>query len=51
MSACSTLSPVEVDDGVSRLRADLASGRWDERHGHLRRLAELDTGHRLIIAA
>jgi SAM-dependent methyltransferase len=50
MSACSTLSPAEVDRGVSRLRADLASGRWDERHGHLRRLAELDTGHRLIIA-
>ncbi len=50
MSACSMLDPAEVDAGVSRLRADLASGRWDERHGHLRQLAELDTGHRLIIA-
>lgn len=51
MSACSTLDPAEVDAGVNRLRADLASGRWDERHGHLRRLAGLDTGHRLIIAS
>jgi len=51
MSACSLLSPAEVDDGVARLRADLESGRWDARHGHLRRLAEYDTGHRLVIAA
>jgi SAM-dependent methyltransferase len=51
MSACSLLDPAEADAGVGRLRADLASGRWDERHGHLRQLAELDTGHRLIIAA
>lgn len=51
MSACSTLSPAEVDAGVNRLRADLASGRWDERHGHLRRQPALDTGHRLIIAS
>jgi SAM-dependent methyltransferase len=50
MSACSTLTPAEVDTGVDRLRADLASGRWDERHGHLRQQPELDTGHRLIIA-
>lgn len=51
MSACSLLSPAEVDDGVARLRADLSSGRWNARHGHLRRLAEFDTGHRLVIAA
>jgi SAM-dependent methyltransferase len=50
MSACSLLTPDEVADGVRRLSADLASGRWDERHGHLRELTELDTGHRLIIA-
>jgi hypothetical protein len=33
MPACSTLAPAEVDAGVNRLRAGLASGRWDERHG------------------
>lgn len=51
MSACSLLEPGEVEAGVARLRADLASGRWDERHGHLRDLPHFDTGHRLIIAA
>lgn len=51
MSACSLLDRREVEEGVARLRGDLASGRWDTRHGHLRDLAELDTGHRLVIAA
>lgn len=50
MSACSLLTAAEVEDGVRRLRADLASGRWDERHGYLRRVPEFDTGHRLMIA-
>ncbi len=49
MSACSLLTDAEVEDGVRRLRADLASGRWDERHGYLRTLPDYDTGHRLII--
>jgi ubiquinone/menaquinone biosynthesis C-methylase UbiE len=35
---------------TERLRADLASGAWDARHGHLRALAELDVGYRLIVA-
>lgn len=36
--------------GSERLAADLASGAWDERHGHLRELAELDVGLRLIVS-
>jgi SAM-dependent methyltransferase len=36
--------------GTERLRADLASGAWDARHGHLRDLDELDVGYRLIVA-
>jgi len=36
--------------GLARLEADLASGAWDRRHGHLRSLPELDLGHRLLIA-
>lgn len=41
--------PAEVvEAGQERLRADLASGRWDEKHGHLRSLPELDIGLRLI---
>lgn len=40
----------EVEDGLGRLRADLESGRWDERNGHLRELPELDVGLRLVTA-
>jgi hypothetical protein len=32
------------------LRADLASGKWDERHGHLRELDEFDVGYQLVVA-
>jgi ubiquinone/menaquinone biosynthesis C-methylase UbiE len=44
-----------LDAGVrtratERLRADLASGAWDARHGYLRTLRERDFGYRLIIA-
>jgi hypothetical protein len=51
MSACSLLPPDEIESGVARLAADLASGRWDERHGHLRGPPAYDTGHRLVISA
>jgi SAM-dependent methyltransferase len=40
----------EVDRGLEMLRADLESGRWDERNGHLRALDELDVGLRLLTA-
>lgn len=39
-----------VDRVVSDVSRDLASGRWDERHGHLRRLDALDVGLRLVVA-
>jgi ubiquinone/menaquinone biosynthesis C-methylase UbiE len=42
------LSPEMIRRGQERLRADLASGRWDEMHGHLRTLPELDVGLRLV---
>ena len=35
---------------VDRLAADLASGAWDEKYGHLRSLNELDVGLRLVVA-
>lgn len=43
-----TLPPEEIEAGQARLRADLESGRWDERHGRLRTLPELDIGLRLV---
>lgn len=35
-------------EGRDRLAADLESGRWEERYGHLRQLSELDVGLRLV---
>ncbi len=49
-SGFARLSDVQERDGVERLREDLASGRWDDRHGSLRRREELDAGLRLIVA-
>ena len=43
-----SLPPKEVAAGQERLRADLESGRWDERFGHLRTLPELDIGLRIV---
>jgi len=40
----------DVAEGLARLEADLESGAWDRRYGHLRSLPELDLGHRLLIA-
>ena len=39
-----------VDRAVRDVRRDLESGAWDERHGHLRELDELDAGLRLIVS-
>ena len=44
-------SPSRSPRGLAALRADLESGRWDERHGHLREeTAELELGLRLLVA-
>jgi len=43
-----SLPPETIERGQQRLRADLESGRWDENHGHLRTLPELDIGLRLV---
>jgi SAM-dependent methyltransferase len=40
----------QAERGIERLRADLESGAWDERNGHLREAAELDVGLRLLVA-
>ncbi len=41
----------EVNERVAAaVRADLASGAWDARHGALRSLASFDAGLRLIVA-
>jgi hypothetical protein len=40
----------EIDQGLLQLRADLRSGRWDERFGHLRSAPELDVGLRMVVS-
>jgi SAM-dependent methyltransferase len=37
--------------GTARLAADLESGAWDRRLGHLRSTPELDVGYRILIAS
>lgn len=44
------MPPDEVERGLAKLRADLESGRWDERNGHLREATQLDVGLRLVTA-
>jgi methyltransferase family protein len=39
-----------ADRAIERLREDLVSGTWDERHGRLRETPEWDVGLRLIRA-
>jgi hypothetical protein len=43
------VSECELAEGIARLRAELESGVWDRRYGHLRTLPELDLGHRLLV--
>jgi SAM-dependent methyltransferase len=50
ISGFAQLPPAVVDDCVARLAADLGSGRWNDRFGHLRRQDSADLGYRLIVA-
>ena len=50
MSWSTQLAPQVLAEGVERLRRDLDTGQWDERHGHLRSMSEADYGYKLVIA-
>lgn len=50
MSWLALLTPEARQRGSERLASDLASGIWDRRYGHLRRLPTYDGGYRLAIA-
>lgn len=47
-SAISSFSRINAAPGLAKLRADLDSGRWSERYGHLLKLDALDVGYRLV---
>ena len=50
MSWLALLSEEHRAAGTERLRADLASGAWERRHGHLRGQDAYDGGYRLAVA-
>ncbi|MGH2883866.1 MAG: hypothetical protein ACRDPA_14425 [Solirubrobacteraceae bacterium] len=50
MSALALIPEVDRRAGVRALRADLETGEWQQRWGHLLRCDELDLGYRVIIA-
>lgn len=49
-SAWSFVKPAVEARYAERLAADLASGRWDERHGDLRTQAQFDGALRLVVS-
>jgi SAM-dependent methyltransferase len=49
-SALAQTDPDAVERGVCRLREDLKTGRWQERHRNLLDLDEWDAGFRLIVS-
>jgi len=50
MSTFGVLGPERTADGLRRLAADLSSGEWDRRYGHLREQDTIDLGYRLVVA-
>jgi SAM-dependent methyltransferase len=48
--AISTLAVADLDSGLARLEADLASGEWRRKYERMLSLEELDLGYRLLIA-
>jgi hypothetical protein len=50
MSALALISDADREEGMRRLRADLDSGKWHRRRGHLLTLDELDLGYRVVVA-
>jgi SAM-dependent methyltransferase len=48
-SGFARMDPEVVERVVAAVGADLESGAWDKRHGHLRELDEYDCGLRLVV--
>jgi len=48
MSGFAMLAPAEVQEGLAALAADLRSGAWAARYGHLLGEQEIDLGYRLV---
>jgi SAM-dependent methyltransferase len=48
ISSFAKIDAAELEDGLSRLREDLAKGVWDQRYGHLRQQQQHDVGYCFI---
>ena len=48
-SGMSSFARLDPEPGLARLDADLSSGRWHERNGHLWALETLDLGYRIAV--
>ena len=50
ISTLAQIPDAQIEPGLRRLEADLASGAWAERHRDLLAKDEVDYGYRLIVA-
>ena len=50
ISGLALLGPADIEPGMARLAAEIESGAWRERYGHLLELDEYDAGYRLVVA-
>jgi SAM-dependent methyltransferase len=46
----SSFARLRTEQGLARLRADLDSGAWHDRYGHLLGADALDVGYRIVVA-
>lgn len=47
-AAISSFARIDATPGLTKLRADLDSGRWTQQNSHLHRLEALDLGYRIV---
>jgi hypothetical protein len=50
ISSVAVLPEAVVEAAIARLRADLDSGAWQRRHGHLSERGAVDLGYRIVVA-
>jgi len=50
ISGLALLPDRDIEPGMRRLAADLESGAWRDRYGHLLQLDEIDVGYRIVVA-
>jgi ubiquinone/menaquinone biosynthesis C-methylase UbiE len=48
ISSFAKINTDELDNGLSRLREDLARGTWDQKYGHLRQQKQYDARYRFV---